>query len=48
VDPIAVLDDVEKRIFLNLLELELRPLGLPAHSQSLYRLSYPDSPNSIV
>jgi hypothetical protein len=39
----AVLDDVEKRKFLTLPGLELRPLGRPARSQSLYRLSYPDS-----
>jgi hypothetical protein len=39
----AGLDDVEKRKFLILSELELRPLRLPACSQSLYRLSYPDS-----
>jgi hypothetical protein len=29
---------MEKRKFLNLAELELRPLGLPAPNQSLYRL----------
>jgi hypothetical protein len=34
------MDDVEKRKFLNLPELELRPLGRPARSQSLYRLRY--------
>jgi hypothetical protein len=39
----AGLDDVEKRKFLTLPGLELRPLGRPAHSQSLYRLPYPDS-----
>jgi hypothetical protein len=32
------LDDVEKRKFLPPPGLELRPLGHPAHSQSLYRL----------
>jgi hypothetical protein len=37
------LEDVEKRKFMTLLGLELRPLGHPAHSQSLYRLSYPGS-----
>jgi hypothetical protein len=37
VDPRAGLDDVEKRTFLTL--LELRPLGRPARSQSLYRRS---------
>jgi hypothetical protein len=29
-------DDVKRRIFLTLLGLELRPLGLPERSQSLY------------
>jgi hypothetical protein len=43
VDPRASLDDVEKRKFLTLLGLKLRPLGRPARSQSLYRLSYPSS-----
>jgi hypothetical protein len=38
VGPRAGLDDVEKRKFLSLSELELRPLGRPARSQSLYRL----------
>jgi hypothetical protein len=41
--PGAGLDDVEKRKFLTLPGLELRPLGLPARSQSLYRLRYPCS-----
>jgi hypothetical protein len=41
VDLRAGLDDVEKRKFLNLPGLELRPLGRPARSQSLYRLCYP-------
>jgi hypothetical protein len=36
----AGLDDVEKRKFLTLPGLELRPLGRPARSQSLYRLRY--------
>jgi hypothetical protein len=36
----AGLDDVEKRKFLTLPRLELRPLGHPAHSQSLYQLRY--------
>jgi hypothetical protein len=35
------LDDVENRKFLTLPGLELRPLCLPARSQSLYRLNYP-------
>jgi hypothetical protein len=34
------LDDVEKRKFLTLAGLELRPLRHPACSQSLYRLRY--------
>jgi hypothetical protein len=43
VGPRAGLDDVEKRKFLTLPGLELRPLSLPASSQSLYRLGYPGS-----
>jgi hypothetical protein len=39
--PRAGLDDVEKRKFLTLTGLELRP----ARNQSLYRLHYPDSVN---
>jgi hypothetical protein len=39
----AGLDDVEKRKFLTLPGLELRPLGRPARSPSLYRLRYPGS-----
>jgi hypothetical protein len=39
----AGLDDVEKRKFLTPSVLELRPLGRPARSQSLYRLHYPGS-----
>jgi hypothetical protein len=41
--PRAGLDDVEERKFSTLPGLELRPLGRPARSLSLYRLSYPDS-----
>jgi hypothetical protein len=40
VDPKAGLDDVEKRKYLTLPGLELRPLGRSARSQSLYRLHY--------
>jgi hypothetical protein len=40
VDPRAGLDNVEKRKFLRLPGLELRPLSCPARSQSLYRLRY--------
>jgi hypothetical protein len=43
VGPRAGLDDVEKRQFLTLPRLNLRPLGRPDRSQSLYRLSYPGS-----
>jgi hypothetical protein len=43
VGPRASLDDVVKREFLTLPGLELRPLGRPARSQSLYRLGYPGS-----
>jgi hypothetical protein len=43
VGPRASLDSVEKRKFFILPGLELRPLGRPARSQSLYRLSYPGS-----
>jgi hypothetical protein len=39
-DPRAGLEDVEKRKFLTPLGLELRPLGRPAPSQSLYRHRY--------
>jgi hypothetical protein len=37
VRPRAGLDDVEKRKFLTLPGIKLRPLGRPARSQSLYR-----------
>jgi hypothetical protein len=40
VDPRVGLDDMEKWKFLTLSGLELRPLGRPASSQSLYRLRY--------
>ena len=43
VDSGASLGDVEERKFLTLPGLELRALGRPAHSQSLYRLRYPGS-----
>jgi hypothetical protein len=48
VGPRAGLDDVEKRKFLTLLRLELRPLGRPSRSQSLYRLPYDGSYNNII
>jgi hypothetical protein len=40
-DPLAGLDDMEKRKFLTLPGLEFRPLSRPALSQSLYQLRYP-------
>jgi hypothetical protein len=40
VDPRAGLDDVEKRKFFTLQGLELRLLGRPTRSQSVYRLRY--------
>jgi hypothetical protein len=43
VNPRAGLDHLERRKFLTLPGLELRPLRRPARSQSLYRLSYPGS-----
>jgi hypothetical protein len=43
VGPRTGLDAVEKRKFLTLPGLELRPLCRPARSQSLYRLRYPGS-----
>jgi hypothetical protein len=43
VGPRTGLDDMEKRKFLTLPGLELRPLSRPARSQSLYRLRYPGS-----
>jgi hypothetical protein len=46
VDLRAGLDDV-KRKFLTLLGHELRSLGHPARSQSLYRLSYPGSLDDV-
>jgi hypothetical protein len=43
VNPRAGMDDMEKWKFLTLPGPELRPLGRPASSQSLYRLRYPGS-----
>jgi hypothetical protein len=43
VGPKTGLDDVERRKILPLPGLELRPLGRPIRSQSLYRLNYPGS-----
>jgi hypothetical protein len=47
VNPRAGLDDVEKRKFLPLPGLALRPLGRPARSQLVYRMSYPGSKTSL-
>jgi hypothetical protein len=44
----AGLDVVEKIKFLTLPGLELRPVGRPARSQSLYRLRYPGCSNSML
>jgi hypothetical protein len=41
--PRAGLDDEEKRKFLTLLGLELKPVDRPARSQELYRVRYPGS-----
>jgi hypothetical protein len=48
VGPRADLDDVEKRKFLALPGLELRPLSHPARSNSLCRLCYPGSYKELV
>jgi hypothetical protein len=48
VDPRAGLDEVKKRKLFTLPVLELRPLGRPARSQSLYRLSYPGSFSTVT
>jgi hypothetical protein len=44
VGPRTGLEDMEKRKFLSLMGLELRCLGRPPCSLSLYQLSYPCSP----
>jgi hypothetical protein len=41
VEPRAGLDDVERKIIVPLTGLEVRPLGRPANSPSLYRLRNP-------
>jgi hypothetical protein len=48
VNPRAGLEDMEKWKFLTLPGLEVRPLGHPAGSQSLYRLRYPGSLSNPV
>jgi hypothetical protein len=48
VDLRAGLDDVRERKFLTLLGLELRPLGRPARSESLYRLRHPGNVLHLV
>jgi hypothetical protein len=47
VGPRAGLDKVEKLKFLILPGVELRLLGCPARSQSLYRLRYPGSCETV-
>jgi hypothetical protein len=47
VDPTASLDDLEERKFLTLPGLELRTIGRPARSRSVYRLHYPGYPISL-
>jgi hypothetical protein len=47
-DPTTGLYDVEKRKYLTLPKLELRPLSHPAHILSLYQLRYPGSWRRIV
>jgi hypothetical protein len=42
------LNFMEKRKLLTLPGLEIRPLGRPTRSQSLYRLSYPGSPGGSM
>jgi hypothetical protein len=48
VDPRTGMDDVEMRQNLSLPGIELRPIGRPAHSRSVYRLRYPSSRNMEV
>jgi hypothetical protein len=48
VGPRAGLEAMEKRKILPLPRLELRPLGRPARSPSLYRLRYPCCLNEDV
>jgi hypothetical protein len=45
--PRTGLDDVEKRKFLTLPGLEIRPLGRPVRNPSLNRLSYPNSSHKL-
>jgi hypothetical protein len=47
VDPRTCLGDVEKKKFLTLPGLKLRPLCRPVRSQSLYLLSYLGSNNAV-
>jgi hypothetical protein len=48
VGPRACLNDVEKRKFLTLPGLKLRPLGCPASGYTLYRLCYPSSHQRVA
>jgi hypothetical protein len=41
-------DDVDRRKSLPLQGLQIRPLGRPARTQLLYRLSYPGSGDLII
>jgi hypothetical protein len=47
VGPRTGLNVVEKKKFLTLPGLELRPLGRSVHSKSLYLLRYPGSPQRL-
>jgi hypothetical protein len=47
VEPRAGLDDVEKRKFLTLSGLELRPLGRPARTQSYTDCAIPASKQAV-
>jgi hypothetical protein len=48
VNPRAGLEDMEKLESLNLPELEIRPLGRSARSQSLYRTTIPRLMSLII
>jgi hypothetical protein len=48
VGPRTGLGDMEKRKFLTLKGLELRPLSRPTRSQSLYRLRYPGQTRGAI
>jgi hypothetical protein len=48
VDPRSGPDELGRREIFPLPGLELRPLGRPVRSQSLYRLCYPGSPHYLL